>query len=749
MSTGQKKVNIFLKKFLPQQQIVDNFLEYLLAQSREAFKTTYPNEGIFSGGVISAAGADEFLVSTPLKATDGQGRLLQLDPLYASCKFENALGVPYHVGLKYQDLPRSTEVNVRTGQIEYTFFEESIGELAQPDAVVDNGTNITLTVDSVCEAGVSNAGRNVRCWLKRAVGQADAFFEGVVVFSGGANKITTTHLFGQTAGAVSVDPADYEVALLGPSVKRNTDLSLDPNYAYLGTVDGAGAGNPPSSFDQTPVNQLYSVGSGLQAALDQLKSFLVGGGAITWDLTTETLSWTSQFKVVMPHKSYGFTIAPSSVAAIADGDALYILLDLVGGAKPMIKVASGAMPNDELAYAIAVRDGSNIYFRDGALELVGDATPTTGRIDGITDDLLAYIGALSESDSDPNYSSTNVVTQGSSLTAAIGALDNAVALALAESSLEDTVIANPGDTIITFPLLTFDANNAVWDLKIYRNPSKVKQDPTGGLGEDYRKIGSNQVEFAYPLRGGDKITGRMERTASLPLAPQAFFLNYVTGITGFSVPVGGTYNVGTDKLSAYRNGLYLVRSGVIGAPVDRYLESSATSIAPGLIAAPSDIFTFENLASPPSARQHVTGVTGTVLTVPSYVMGSKRLRVFRNGLLMNVSALGGAIDQYSETSSTSITLAVAAVLSDVFTFYVAGSAPDFREDLDGFSAALIPISGVYTIGDKRLLVFKNGVLLFNSLSLGTASDRYQETGTSEVTLGAAAVPTDWFSFIYK
>ena len=755
MSTGLKKVDIFLKKFLPQQQITENFFDYLESKIHESLYWVYRKQGVFSPNpsvqpLLSSGAPNTITFFTPLVGTDGPGgHILSLDPADASnVPFENANGITYHTGLRWNRLPKETEINVRTGKVKYSFLEESIGELAEPNSVVDNGDGtMTLVIDNVCETNVSHAGRKCLVWLKDAVSLAGAFEEVTVSFSGGQNKITTTTLLGQILGNVIVDATKYQVFLKGPTIRRNTDLSLDPSIIYTGTVVGAGTGNTPSSFSTGGVSNLSGLGE-IASLIHTTKAFLTRGGTITWDMTTSTLSWSSDLKVRMPTKPYDFTILAGSQAAIADQDFLYIQLDEVGGNKAMIKVANGAVPTDPLAFPIAMRDGNDIYFANGALELKGDSTPTSGTIQDITQDLLTYIGALNESDSDPNYPSANIVTQGASLTQAIGELDAALILALSDSALEDEVIAIAGQTVVNFPLIFFDPSNGSWDTQWFRGPSRVFQDPAGGLNEDLRKIGVNAIEFAYPLRAGDRIKARREKTAVAALAPQPFFLNYVTGITGPTVPVGDSYNVGTDKLSVYRNGIYLVKSPSLGMPVDRYVEGSLNSIAVGLAAAPSDIFTFENLASLPTARQFATGLTGTVLSVPTYVMGSKRLRIFRNGVLMNSSGLGSAVEQYTETSTTSITLATASLASDLWTYYVASSAPTFREDLDGFSGTVLNISGTYVIGDERLLVFKNGVLLFNSLSLGVAGDRYQETGTSQVTLGAAAVVSDWFSFIY-
>ena len=163
MGTGQDRVNIYLKKFMSQQHAETNFLNYLRQLTLDLMADMYPQEGFFYGGVMSADGNDKFQLSTPMLATDGLGHRLSLDPTYAAgIQFENALAVEYYVGLRYNDIPELTEVNVRSGEIEYSFDQEAIGELGEPDAVVDNGTTITLTVDSVTEAGVSWTSNTVK-----------------------------------------------------------------------------------------------------------------------------------------------------------------------------------------------------------------------------------------------------------------------------------------------------------------------------------------------------------------------------------------------------------------------------------------------------------------------------------------------------------------------------------------------------------------------------------------------------------
>jgi len=264
MSTGAQKVDIFLKKFLPQQQITENFFDYLEDLTREVFGIINPDNGVFtpapdSNTIISSSNPNTFTITTPLIGTDGQGgHVIVPDPLeFTNVIFENANGVDYFVGARFQRAQRETEVNVRTGEIEYTFLEEALGELADPDVVVDDGDEtLTITVDSVCEAGVSHAGRTCRVWLKRAENESQTFEDLTVIFTAGVNKIETTTALGQTTGSISTTAADYQVFLRGPTVRRNTDLRLDDNVLFLGIVEGAGSGNTPSTFDQTDVLDL-------------------------------------------------------------------------------------------------------------------------------------------------------------------------------------------------------------------------------------------------------------------------------------------------------------------------------------------------------------------------------------------------------------------------------------------------------------------------------------------------------------
>lgn len=438
MSTGDKRTNIYLKKFLSQQQITENFFEYLLKISRETAYRVFGQQALFEPDPsttppLSADTADSFDIYTPLVGQDGPGgHTLNLDPLYANnVPFENENGVNYFVGIRHIELPEETEINVRTGKIKYGLFTEGVGELAPPDSVVDDGDEtLTIIVDSVTEAGVSNAGRKIRVWLdSEAKSQVQAFETLTVQWDGSNNYIETATALGQTLGSISTDVSKYRVALLGPSVKRNTDLRNDPTVVFIGQVEGAGSGNTPANFDFTGVNTFFSLGT-TQGILNGLFAFLVEGGDITWDLDSEELTFSSTLKLLMPNRPIDFDMSAQTIV-LPDGYVAYIETDNFGGTKPFVIGANGSMPNDGSAIPIVMRSGDDVFFRNGALELEGVTGDTTvGRIDGITKDLLDFIGATNESDNSPQYSSavsptvTNfVLNDGDKLTRAIKKLE--------------------------------------------------------------------------------------------------------------------------------------------------------------------------------------------------------------------------------------------------------------------------------------------------------------------------------------
>lgn len=286
MATGSEFTNIVPTRLLGSTDFGTRFMDYMRESARQQAASLQPMDAVLNTALALAAnGTDKFQVTGSSLAVDGLGHLLDITQTVRTLlQFENTVAIPYHVGLKYNTRPAGVAINPRTGLPEYTKQTEIIGEKAAPTAVVDNGNGtLTFTVTGVTESGVSNAGRQVLVYkntlAEGATAEATAIETLVVAFSGGLNKITTVGLLGQSALGVSTTAADYTVVLLGPTVKRNTDLSAVSGYCYLGTVTGAGAGIAPSTFNIT--NQRVSAMSALQ--LDEITR-IAGNGRMKVDV---------------------------------------------------------------------------------------------------------------------------------------------------------------------------------------------------------------------------------------------------------------------------------------------------------------------------------------------------------------------------------------------------------------------------------------------------------------------------------
>lgn len=168
------------------------------------------------------------------------------------------------------------------------------------------------------------------------------------------------------------------------------------------------------------VYSLDLVNGGAVEKGNQAINITTGGTVLTVDpITYDTLTLGNVVVDSAGTLTYITAIDPDS-NQITVNDAL------VTGAGTIFQdqYASGQAPLTIDTFTLAARSGNRIYFYRGLLELEDGETSQVG--DGVSSQLLAYMGATSESDSDPNYTSTAVVTQGSSLTQAISDLDGTV-----------------------------------------------------------------------------------------------------------------------------------------------------------------------------------------------------------------------------------------------------------------------------------------------------------------------------------
>lgn len=250
------------KKFLPFALMKEEFFDYLRNLSEMVMKSTYRDPGVFDAvATVTGTAIGEVSVAGAFEATDGEGKKFEFqssDSRLQDVPFENTNVVPYNIGLRSVDMVEELEINPRTGQPEYSKLKENIGTLGTPDTVVDNGSDLTITVDSVTESGVSHAGRTVRVYLVTPLATAwgDSYEDIVVSWSGSENQITTTGLLGQTVGSVSTTVGDYVVVEIGPVLVRvaTQDLRFATGVVFLSEFDGD-TGSPPTP-DMTDQNVL-------------------------------------------------------------------------------------------------------------------------------------------------------------------------------------------------------------------------------------------------------------------------------------------------------------------------------------------------------------------------------------------------------------------------------------------------------------------------------------------------------------
>lgn len=275
MTTGVTNWIIATKKTVSTTDLGTRFQTPLRQADRDRFSKIYPDDGVFGDTKLGLTGTpDNLTITGTAESTDGVGEVL--DHTLATddgslVPFENTVAIPYYVALRAIEHPQGIQINARTGAPEYQETLEDIGEKGDPDSVVDNGADLTLNINSLLESGVDHSGRTALVYKKipaaGATTEAVAIETVTVAYAAPNNTVTTTGLLGQSSPA-SILAADYEVVVLGPTVRRNTDLRTVSGIVFIGIVTGGGPATIPSAFDVTDQNLINVTLSGFNATLD-------------------------------------------------------------------------------------------------------------------------------------------------------------------------------------------------------------------------------------------------------------------------------------------------------------------------------------------------------------------------------------------------------------------------------------------------------------------------------------------------
>ncbi len=124
-------------------------------------------------------------------------------------------------------------------------------------------------------------------------------------------------------------------------------------------------------FTDIMKNYFDTVDSYLYNTIEDRNLMLIDGGNITFSLSTNTLSWTSDFWLKSFVNGYKIIIPAGSISPINDGDIVYVIIprsltsDVV--VNPVVGQQVGISQNNVV---ICVRKDNNIYFRNG-LKIIG------------------------------------------------------------------------------------------------------------------------------------------------------------------------------------------------------------------------------------------------------------------------------------------------------------------------------------------------------------------------------------------
>lgn len=103
------------------------------------------------------------------------------------------------------------------------------------------------------------------------------------------------------------------------------------------------------------------------AAREDRQLIMAKGGVFSFDADTDTLTWSATLEVLSPIAGFRMDV-PAASAVITDGQVLYIdLTRSPTGNVTTSALVADLVPSTDTSYGIAIRRGTDIYFRHGAV----------------------------------------------------------------------------------------------------------------------------------------------------------------------------------------------------------------------------------------------------------------------------------------------------------------------------------------------------------------------------------------------
>jgi len=308
--------------------------------------------------------------------------------------------------------------------------------------------------------------------------------------------------------------------------------------------------------------------------LERSNYMLIDGGTIDWEKAgVETLRWSANLNIMVPNQAFDYTIDAQSVAGVADGDVIYITLPDEGtapsGSLSINKVANGSYALDTSNtrnFILAYRSGTKIYFGNGWQNIELESGEGNQLGDGITEALLVAGGLTDENDSTPPYTSTFVVTPGTSWTNAISELDGAVQTVfdLINGNIYNEVVVVAAGSFTSGAILTLPSS---FSYEVGKNSLEVYFDGRMmEIGDDYLEIDDGggvgtTISLTYSRPGEIKVKFRIQIGGQAALGGGGGGSDVETKNEGVSIEGATTgYDFVGLGVNAVQNGLWKSRS---------------------------------------------------------------------------------------------------------------------------------------------------------------------------------------------
>lgn len=331
----------------------------------------------YSNGVFIDSNGNKYHLNAIIQDTVAGREVLRIDKSYLQPDPVITNGVAYRIIKRDVYVTTDSDTQVPLGELNFPIAKvvwHQVSEITHPSKITDLRPKVITNQ-------IYQDVTNIKFGLKLTQG-------GLISFG-----VAGSNLVRWTAPLSLINPSGPEQTIADNTVAMIEGSSITYKMSLSGGIIGTG---------NIPVNVVSPSGplAQLQAPED-LTNVKVG------NLLRDNSTGQICVIIGVDEKNNQLSLA----TPLANSGAMTIYTDAY---------APGYSPVEHDRFVLAVRKGAQVFF-GSALELKEGEENEIG--DGISQQILAYIGATDELDSTPAYTSVNLITQGSPLNAAISTLD--------------------------------------------------------------------------------------------------------------------------------------------------------------------------------------------------------------------------------------------------------------------------------------------------------------------------------------